>query len=166
MSSSLVRDLYQRNINPNVSERGVKWVSYITTAVVGLIVTVMSLRPPHYLQYLILFTGAGMACTFLAPTVLGLYWRRATRAGALAALVSGFGCVAALYVLGWLGVGKAGKTGPAAEDFAPVYLFGLDPVLHGLGVSFALGIIVSWLTQPLPQKHVDRYFLADAGVSR
>jgi SSS family solute:Na+ symporter/sodium/pantothenate symporter len=161
MSSSLVRDLYQRNINPNVSQRGVKWVSYITTAVVGAIVTLMSLRPPHYLQYLILFTGAGMGCTFLAPTVLGLYWRRATRAGALAGLVGGFGTVTVLYVLGWLGVGKAGKTGPAAQDFAPVYPLSLDPVLWGLAVSFGVAIVVSLLTAPLPDKHVDKYFLAE-----
>jgi len=162
MSSRLVRDLYQRNINPNVSERGVKWVSYGTTAVVGAIVTVVSLRPPHYLQYLILFTGAGMGCTFLAPTVLGLYWRRATRAGALAGLVGGFGTVTTLYVLGWLGVGKAGKTGPAAQDFAPLYPLSLDPVLWGLTVSFVLAIVVSLLTAPPPDKHVDKYFLADA----
>jgi SSS family solute:Na+ symporter/sodium/pantothenate symporter len=193
MSSSLVRDLYQRNINPNVSERGVKWVSYGTTAVVGLVVTLMSLRPPHYLQYLILFTGAGMGCTFLAPTVLGLYWRRATRPGALAGLVGGFGTVTFLYVLGWLGVGKptpaqkvanflnilasdgplsaaaltgaaheAGRGGPALEDFAPVYPLSLDPVLWGLAVSFVLAIVVSLLTAPPPDKHVDKYFLADA----
>jgi sodium/pantothenate symporter len=192
MSSSLVRDLYQRNINPNVSERGVKWVSYITTAVVGLIVTVMSLRPPHYLQYLILFTGAGMACTFLAPTVLGLYWRRATRAGALAGLVGGFGTVTLLYVLGWMGVGKptiaekaanavtvfganspisaatlavtvksATKGGPAMEDFAPVYPLSLDPILWGLAVSFVLALVVSRFTAPPPDKHVDKYFLAE-----
>ncbi|HEV3255797.1 MAG TPA: hypothetical protein VG013_02850 [Gemmataceae bacterium] len=191
MSSSLVRDIYQRNINPSVSPRTVRWISYGTTAVVGIIVTVTSLRPPKYLQYLIIFTGAGMACTFLAPTVLGLYWRRATRAGALAALLAGFGTVSVLYILGWMGVGKptpaervapflaplqgssamqtatlmasaryASQFGPAAEPFAPVYLLGLDPVIHGLVLSFVLGIVVSLFTQPLPEKHVDEYFLA------
>src|SRR5207248_1724949 len=106
MSSSLVRDIYQRNINPSVSPRVVRWISYGTTAVVGIIVTVAALTPPRFLQYLIIFTGAGMACTFLTPTVLGLYWRRATRGGALAGLLGGFLTVASLYVLGWLGVGK------------------------------------------------------------
>src|SRR5207302_5149114 len=81
MRSSLVRDIYQRNINPSVSPRLVRWVSYGTTAVVGIIVTGAALRPPRYLQQIIIFTGAGMGCTFLAPTVLALYWRRATRAG-------------------------------------------------------------------------------------
>jgi SSS family solute:Na+ symporter/sodium/pantothenate symporter len=161
MSSSLVRDLYQRNLNPDVSERQVKVVSYATTAVVGVLVTLLSLRPPQFLQYLIIFTGAGMGCTFLAPTVLGLYWRRATRAGALAGLVGGFGTVVGLYVVGWLGFGKAGKTGPAAKDIAPLYLLDLDPIFWGLVVSFGLAILVSWLTAPPPDKHVDRYFLAD-----
>jgi hypothetical protein len=61
----------------------------------------------------------------------------------------------------WLSVGKAGKTGPAAQDFAPVYPLSLDPVLWGLAVSFAIAIVVSLLTAPLPDKHVDKYFLAD-----
>jgi SSS family solute:Na+ symporter/sodium/pantothenate symporter len=163
MSSSLVRDLYQRNINPNISPQRVKWISYGTTAVVGIIVTLSALHPPQFLQYLILFTGAGMACTFLAPMVLGLYWRGATRAGALAALCGGFATVLGLYVLGWAGIGKAGRTGPAAGAFAPVYLGDIDPVLYGLLMSFVLGIVVSLLTRPLPQKHVDRYFLAESG---
>jgi SSS family solute:Na+ symporter/sodium/pantothenate symporter len=161
MSSSLVRDIYQRNINPDVSPRLVRGVSYATTAVVGAIVTVASLWPPSFLQFLIIFTGSGMACTFLGPTVLALYWRRATRAGALASLVSGFLVVCLLWLLGSFGVDKAGRLGPASQKFAPVYLFGLDPVLHGLFVSFAVGIVVSLFTAPLPRKHVDRYFLAD-----
>jgi SSS family solute:Na+ symporter/sodium/pantothenate symporter len=161
MSSSLVRDIYQRNINPNVSPRTVRWISYGTTAVVGILVTASALRPPRYLQYLIIFTGAGMACTFLAPTVLALYWRRATRAGALAAMLGGFLTVMSLYVLGWRGVGKHGVTGPAAEPFAPVYPLGLDPLLWGLFASFGLGYAVSLVTRPLPEKDVDVYFLAE-----
>jgi SSS family solute:Na+ symporter/sodium/pantothenate symporter len=161
MSSSLVRDIYQRNFNPEVSPRLIRWVSYGTTAVVGLGVTFAALRPPTYLQYLIIFTGSGMGCTFLAPTVLGLYWRRATRPGALTALLTGFGTVTVLYVLGWYGIGKGGKTGPAKENFAPLYLFNLDPVLYGLVLSFVSGIVASLLTKPMSEKHVDRYFLTE-----
>jgi sodium/pantothenate symporter len=159
MSSSLVRDIYQRSINPSVSPRVIRLISYGTTAVVGVIVTLGALQPPLYLQYIIVFTGAGMACTFLAPMVLALYWRRATRPGALAALLGGFTSVLALYVLGWYGVGKAGMAGPAAEKFAPLYLFGLDPLLYGLVASFGLGIGVSLATPAPPAETVDPYFL-------
>jgi SSS family solute:Na+ symporter/sodium/pantothenate symporter len=160
MSSSLVRDIYQRNINPNLTPRTVRWISYGTTAVVGLLVTLAALHPPELLQYLIIFTGAGMGCTFLAPTVMALYWRRATRAGALASMIGGFATIGILYVVGWQGIGKEGLTGPAAKDVAPIYLFGLDPLIHGLVVSFGLGILVSLLTAPPPKADVDRYFLA------
>jgi SSS family solute:Na+ symporter/sodium/pantothenate symporter len=170
MSSSLVRDIYQRNINPDVSPRVVRRISYATTAIVGIIVTIAALSPPRYLQYLIIFTGAGMACTYVAPTVFALYWRRATREGALAALLSGFGIVIALWLPGiilWLlrarVADKAASTGPGAEGFAPVYLFGLDPIIYGLAGSFFIGIIVSLITKPLPEAHVDTYFLEAKG---
>src|SRR5207237_1322181 len=86
MSSSLVRDIYQRNLNPDVSPRAVRWISYGTTAVVGVVVTLGALNPPRFLQQIIVFSGSGLGCTFLAPIVLALYWRRATRAGALASM--------------------------------------------------------------------------------
>jgi len=159
MTSSLVRDIYQRNWNPRISPRNVKRITYATTAVVGTVVTVAALRPPTFLQHLIIFTTGGMACTFLAPTVLALYSRRVTKAGALAAMISGFVTVMLFYVLGWQGIGKENLTGPARESAAPVYLFGLDPLVYGMVVSFALGIIVSRFTSALPKSHVDRYFL-------
>lgn len=160
MSSSLVRDIYQRNIKPNVTPREVRIVSYGTTAVVGVIVTLAALQPPRYLQHLILFTGAGMGCTFLAPIVLALFWRRATRTGALAALIGGFAGVVAMWVLGWYEIGKERQTGLNADKFAPLYLFDLDPVIYGLVLSFTLGIVVSLCTKPLPKEWVDPYFLA------
>ena len=159
MSSSLVRDIYQRNINPKVSPQLIRRISYGTTAVVGVIVTVGALNPPRFLQHIIIFTGAGMGATFLAPTVMALYWRRATRPGALTAMYSGFASVLSLYVLGWCGVGKAGQEGVAKEGFAPVYLFGIDPLIYGLAISFGLGIVVSLLTERMPREQVDRYFV-------
>lgn len=169
MSSSLVRDIYQRNFNANITPRAVKLISYGTTAVVGIIVTLAALRPPQYLQHLIVFTGAGMGSTFLAPTVLALYWRRATRPGALAALFGGFLTISILYALGWMDVTgvkallrEQGVSSPMTDSAAPLYLFSLDPVIYGLAASFGLGIVVSLLTEPPPAKEVDPFFLADA----
>src|SRR5207302_3310983 len=73
MSSSLVRDIYQRNLNPSVSPRLVRGVTYGTTAVVGLIVTLAAVWTPRFLQYLIMFIGAGIASLDLGLAVLVLY---------------------------------------------------------------------------------------------
>ncbi len=101
ISSSLVRDLYQRTINPDVSPRVIKTGSYLVTALVGVVVLVGALNPPGFLQYIIVFTGTGQGCAFLVPMGLALYWRRATRAGVMAGMLGGFGVVIVLYVLGW-----------------------------------------------------------------
>src|SRR5436853_6751086 len=100
-----------------------------------------------------------MGCTYLAPVVMALYWKRATRAGALAAMLGGFLGVTLFWTLGWMGYGKTGKTGPSATDFAPFYLLELDPMIYGLLISFALGIVVSLLTRPMPPELVNPYFI-------
>src|SRR5207237_2232113 len=61
LSSSLVRDSYQRNLNPDISPRQVRRITYLTTAIVGIIVTLAALWPPDFLHYLILFTCAALA---------------------------------------------------------------------------------------------------------
>jgi sodium/pantothenate symporter len=41
--------------------------------------------------WLNLFASAGQISTFLWPTILGLYWKRANKQGAIASMVSGIG---------------------------------------------------------------------------
>jgi sodium/pantothenate symporter len=106
ISSGLVRDLYQRTVNPRVSDRTMKRLSYLITAVVGVVVMLGALNPPRFLQYIIVFTGTGQGCSFLVPMALGLYWKRATRQGMLAAMLGGFAVVLTLYALGWLDSGS------------------------------------------------------------
>jgi SSS family solute:Na+ symporter/sodium/pantothenate symporter len=160
MSSSLVRDLIQRNINAAISLRTVRLISYCTTAVVGVVVALLALRPPEFLQYLIIFSTSGMACTFLAPTVMALYWKRATKAGALAAMIGGFSTLFLLWLVGVVQIYRE-KHRLTGVNLTPVYLFQLDPLVYGFLVSIAAGILVSLWSRPLPAHHVNRYFLED-----
>ncbi|MFN4259039.1 MAG: sodium:solute symporter family transporter [Gemmataceae bacterium] len=166
ISSSLVRDLYQRTINPNVSPKALKVASYSVTALVGLIVMVGALNPPKYLQYIIVFTGSGQGCAFLIPMALALYWRRATRAGVIAAMLGGFGTLLSLYVLGWIDSANWGDSlfawlpgwnEPKLDKFSPLYLFGFDPLVWGLVVSIGLGIGVTLMTKP-NEELVKKYY--------
>jgi Na+/pantothenate symporter len=141
ISSSAVRDIYQRSINPQVSARVIKGASYAATVVVGLLVTLLAWRPPNFLQTIIVFGSTGFAASFLVPMVLGLYWPGMTRAGALAAMFGGLVVVVALTLGG-------------------VVLLGLHPVVWGLASSLALGVLVSKLSGPPPAHLVERYFCA------
>ena len=152
MSSSLVRDIYQRSINPDVSERTIKRLSYGVTGLTGFIVMIGALNPPDYLQYLIVFTGSGQGCSFLAPMAIALYWPRATRQGVLAGMLGGFAVLFSFYVLGWLGFG-----GPRDSQFLPLELGGVDPLVWGLLTSIALSIGVSLATRP-DEEQARKYF--------
>ena len=57
---------------------------------------------------------------------------------------------------------RSKREGIAGQRFSPFYLFGLDPLIFGLLASFSLGIVVSLLTEQLPRKFVDLYFLQGA----
>ena len=156
ISSSLVRDIYQRSINPNVSARRMKVISYTVTALVGAGVMIAALNPPRYLQYFIVFTGTGQSCSFLFPMLLCLYWRRATRQGMLSGMLGGGATVLGLYVVGWMGYGEH-RIAPEA----PFYLLGFDPLVWGLLASLTLTVGVSLATRPDPVQ-VAKYFPKDA----
>ena len=153
ISSSLVRDIYQRTMNPRVSEKIVKWASYSTTALVGALVTVIAMDPPEFLQYIIVFTGGGFAATFLVPMVLGIYWKGMTRQGALAAMIGGFLITISLYLPGHV-LNYIGFSVPAER----IDLFGFRPYFWSLLGSLLLGIVVSKLTGPAPNHLVQKYF--------
>jgi sodium/pantothenate symporter len=152
ISSSLARDIYQRSINPNVSAKTMKIISYSVTTLVGVGVLIAALKPPDFLQYLIVFTGTGQSCSFLFPMIACLYWKRATKRGVLAGMLGGGLTILSLYIVGWTMGG-----GSPIDKFSPYYLLGFDPLVWGLSVSLLLTFTVSRLTRTEPSQ-VAKYF--------
>lgn len=151
ISSALVRDVYQRNINPKVSERNIKRLSYTVTCVVGLAAMLGAMHPPQFLQDIIVYTGSGLAACFLVPVTLALYWPRCNAAGAIAGMAGGFGVHLALYVTGWQVYGTF-------RAYTPL---GVDPIIWGLLGSLTVAIVASRVTAPPDDRLIDRYFYVD-----
>lgn len=178
ISSSLVRDLYQRAFRPKASQRTLKTLSYLVTAIVGIVVMIGAMNPPGFLQYIIVFTGAGQGCSFLFPMLFALYWKRTTRQGAFAGMLGGFVTLVGLYALGWIDNRTQGDAANWAQqifawipgwgekrsdNFAPLALGGVEPVAWGLGVSFLLTYFVSrWTRQD--ESQANRYFPSPASM--
>jgi SSS family solute:Na+ symporter/sodium/pantothenate symporter len=166
VSSGLVRDLYQRFLRPSAGEREIARASYLATAGIGLVAAMIATHPPKYLQLIIVFSSTGMASAFLMPALLGAFWRRATAAGAIAAMATGAAVTLGLYVLGTFGpdrLGLAWLFGPnppigAMSRFRPYYLLGLDPCIWGLSSSLAAGLLVSLATRPPDPARVSLLF--------
>ena len=131
ITSSIVRDVYQQSIRPEATERLLKRLSYGTTMLIGLLATIGALYPPQFLQYVIVFTGGGLAVAFLTPVGLGLYWPRFNKSGALMSMVIGIAVYVLLYLIGFVTLGNA----------SPVRPLELDPFIWG----FLASLLAAWL---------------------
>ncbi|MEC5425418.1 sodium/pantothenate symporter [Virgibacillus sp. C22-A2] len=127
VSSSIVKDVYLNYIEPKASYTKVKRLSIGITAVLGIIVFLLALNPPDLIIWLNLFAFGGLEAAFIWPIVLGLYWSKGNKYGALASMIAGVG----LYIL--------------SDSFFPQPL-GLHSVVLPIVVSFVAYVVVSLAT--------------------
>ena len=138
--SALSRDIYQTLINPDLGERGRTVVNRIGVVVVGSVPVFLLLAgvgEGELVQFIVLLFTALMASSFFIPVLLGIYWRRATREGAAAAMAGG---VTITFL--WEAFGS--ET--------------IDPVLPGFLASAVLMIVVSLVTPLPPKSAIAPYF--------
>lgn len=149
ISSAVVRDIYQRNINPETKEKTIKMLSYLCTLVVGIAAMLGAVNPPQFLQDIIVYTGSGLAACFLAPFICSLYWPRVNVQGAMGSMLCGFSAHLSMYFTGIFTNGSF---------FKPYRLLDFDPILVGLVASFSGAILITLITPPPPKDLVRKYF--------
>ncbi len=144
-SSEIVRDLYQRNVKHEISEHGARRLTHVSTFVLAAVALGFALRPPEYLQYIVVFSGTGLAATFLWPTLLGIYWPRMNKAGCLAGMLTGFLSFLAQYAI-----------------FGAESLGGFDPFIWAALASLVVCVGAAWMAAP-PSEDVQRLFFSSDG---
>ena len=135
--SIAARDLYERFINPNASERQMVWVSRLMVLAIGITGYFIALIQPPTVFGIVVFVTSVLGSAFLPAYVCAVWWRRANAPGALASMVAGAG-VAFLWQFGGL-------------DAAT----GLHAMLAGLLSSTVMMIVVSLATRkvaPVPPR--------------
>jgi len=100
----------------------------VASFVAGLISLVIAYRPPALVLVITAFAWAVIASACLWPVVLGVYWKRGTRAGATSSMVVG-----TTVALGWMMAGR------------PLGVHGFIP---GVLVSLVVFVVVSLVTKP------------------
>jgi sodium/proline symporter len=133
-SSSFVQDFYHKTFGREPNPKMLVRLSRIVTLVIGLVAMVVALRqdpenPVGVVFWLVLYAWGGLASSFGPLLVLSLYWKRVTKAGAIAGMVSG-----SVVVIIW-------KNIPTLSGF----LYELVP---GFIVSLIVIVVVSLLTRP------------------
>ena len=99
-SAAIVKDLWRNYVvkdDPAKIARynkNVKKASIAVTFVYGILVMIFTLNPPDIIFFLNLFAMGGLECSFFWPLVGGIFYKKGTKQGAVAASFGG----AAIYV--------------------------------------------------------------------
>jgi len=148
ISNSLSHDIYYKTLAPESSTQRRVTVSKLLLLVVALVAAyVAALKPADILS----MVGAAfsLACSTLFPAlVLGIFWKRANAAGAIAGMLAGFG-VCIIYMLRtfpWLG----GNNEQLWFHIAPI-----SAGIFGVPAGLLTLIIVSYCTPPPDQATSD-----------
>ena len=123
-------------------ERIVRRVSQVATFAIGAIVFALSITPPDVIWRINMFAFGGLETAFCWVLVCGLFWKRATRIGALLSMVGGAAAYCAAMACGFK-------------------LFGLHQITIGLVVALVLMIIGSLATRPAAGRRVDEVFFPE-----
>jgi SSS family solute:Na+ symporter len=136
-------DLYKKVLKPDAPDKNVLLLSKIVVVLSAISTMILAINPPEMLAILIWMGIGVMLSTFAVPLLAGMYWRGATRQGALAAM--SLGLVTAL-VFGFLNYFKVVFAG---VDFAKI-------PLHFSFYSFVIAIIAMIVVSMATKKTAEK----------
>jgi cation/acetate symporter len=149
ISNALSHDLYYKMIDPHASTSRRVTISKVLLVVVAIIAAYVTSLKPGDILFLVGAAFSLAASAFFPPLVLGVFWKRANKWGAIIGMAAGLG-VCIYYML---------RTYPFFTNMGVPKMdlwFNLSPVsagMFGLPVGLLTIIIVSLLTAP-PSKEV------------
>ena len=132
-NTTITQDIYNKMIKKgNATEKEILTVGRIATVAIGILAIIVAIFPFEGLMWVI-WTAFGGLSAFGPLVLLGCYWKRATREGAIAGAVAGVLAVLVFFFTGWYNT------------------------IHLAVVAFIFGLIamvlVSLLT-PAPPEHI------------
>ena len=138
ISNALVHDGYCQEVSKRVTpEHRVILSKFVLFAVALLATIVATTRPAEILQ-LVAASFSLAASAFVPSMVLGIFWRGATRSGAVAGMLAGLGLTAYYMLINAMVVRAFFAMGPG-----PDLWFGILPISAGV-FGVPLGFAVTW----------------------
>jgi len=145
IANALSHDVYYKVINPNATTARRLIIARVLLVLVAIIAAAVASTRPSGIIQMVAWAFSLAAAGLFAPLVLGIWWKRTTRAGAIAGMVSGF-AVCLYYLI-------------ATQYFAMPLWFGIRNIscaLFGLPVAFIVTWAVSMVTTP-PSKEMQDF---------
>ncbi|HAT8011497.1 sodium:solute symporter family protein [Citrobacter rodentium] len=138
-TGGITRDIYQNMFNPAATQQQILKLSRWFTIIVGVAAVIIGIMKPAGIFSLIRFAFGGLGI-WVAPVILGMYWKRATRAGAICSVIIG----EVVYV--------------AMKLWWPGLAFGFDPLIVCWAFTMVVMIAISMMTTPATVATLERHF--------
>jgi SSS family transporter len=138
LGSSISHDIMKVVMKKKLSDKQQLKITRIVVLIMGILPIPFALNPLPLIQQIWINAAALIGSSFAVSILLGLYWKRATKAGAITSMVGGIGSA-----ILWLSLGNP---------------FGLDPVYISVPVSLLGMVFVSLLTKPVSKQALMPFF--------
>ncbi len=151
IANALSHDFYYKMLDPTASTTRRVTISKILLLVVALCAAYVASQKPADILFLVSAAFSFAAAAFFPALVLGIFWKRANKWGAILGMIAGLGITFYYMVTTqpWMR-GLFGVTSPIVDNI----WWGIQPIsagLWGVPLGFAVIIIVSLLT-PAPDR--------------
>jgi cation/acetate symporter len=151
IANALSHDFYYKMLDPTASTTRRVTISKMLLLVVAVLAALMAAQKPADILFLVSAAFSFAAAAFFPALVLGIFWKRANKWGAVVGMVCGLGITFYYMVTThpWLR-GVFGVTSPISDHV----WWGISPIsagLWGVPLGFVLIIVVSLLT-PAPDR--------------
>ena len=157
ITNALSHDIYYKIVRPHASTQWRLVVSKSLLLVVAILAATMASLRPASILYMVAWAFSLAGAAFFPALVLGIFWKRANRAGALAGMMVGLGVT--LYYM--LRVNFAGIPWLGLQSMGMEPWFGIQSTaagVWGIPAGFLTIVVVSLLTKapdPATQALVD-----------
>ncbi len=158
--TSLGRDFYRAVMNGDEEKSFLLSRVGVVVGVVFAIILAYKL-PPNIIAIATAFWFGLCASTFLPAFVAALYWKRATKQGVIAGMLTGFFTSMFWYV--FVHKKEAAALGICEALFGKTTLLGMpwmfiDPLIVALPLAALVTVVVSLATKPMSEEHIKRCF--------
>ena len=153
ISSSLAHDIYGEIINPEASDQRRLLVGRLAIFVGLVVAGLLGIYPPGFVAEVVAFAFGLAAASFFPILVLGIFWKRCNRQGAVWGLVTGLAFTFVMIVLMRAHVVVPGVETPILDTFLGINAQGIGVV--GMVLNFAVTVTVTKLTPAPPQRVQD-----------
>ncbi|WP_054948612.1 sodium/proline symporter PutP [Numidum massiliense] len=121
-SSALAEDFYKSIIRKNASDAELVWVSRLTVLAITIAAVLLARNAKESVMGMVSYAWAGFGSAFGPVILLSLFWKRMTRNGALAGMITG-----GVTVILWQNVKVLESTG--LYELVPGFILGLVAIV-------------------------------------